>query len=410
MGSLLGIAVVVVGLVISVAIHELGHMYFAKRYGVPVPEYAVGFGPILLKKTIGETQYSFRAIPLGGFVRILGMFAPAREGVRTTNRKGNPTLAEEARRQSAEEIEPWGEERAFYRLSVPKKIMVMFAGPLTNLILAVVLTVGTMMGIGHQQPTTTVRDAPETVTTEAGQVPGPAYAAGIRQGDRIVSVAGTPIDEWADIGTVLASTEGDVTVVVERGGETLNLTATPMVSEDARRLAIRSHLEYVPASPTQVVETLGNMAFGTAALVARLPMAVWDVVVTLFSDAERDPSGVVSVVGVGRLAGEITAEDSALGIEDPRAIWSVLLMLVASINMALFVFNLIPLPPLDGGHIMGALYEGGKRAFARLRQAPDPGPSDTARLMPLTYTVGATLLVMSVILIIADVIKPISLG
>ena len=122
MGSIVGIVVIIVGILASVALHEVGHMLPAKKFGVLVPDYAVGFGPALWKKKIGDTTYALRAILLGGYVKIVGMYAPARPGTRLVGRGGKPTLAQEAREASAEEIPQGQEHRAFYLLSAPKKV------------------------------------------------------------------------------------------------------------------------------------------------------------------------------------------------------------------------------------------------------------------------------------------------
>ena len=137
------------------------------------------------------------------------------------------------------------------------------------------------------------------------------------------------------------------------------------------------------ASLSDVAAANWQMFTGTASVVVRLPQAVWQVGRSIVTDEKRDASGVVSVVGVGRMAGEVTGDSQALGLQDTR---------------------------LDGGHILGALYEGARRTFARVRGAQDPGPADTARLVPLTWAVGGVLVVMSVILIVADIVKPVSLG
>ena len=136
-GSIVGIVVIIVGILASVALHEVGHMLPAKKFGVLVPDYAVGFGPALWKKKIGDTTYALRAILLGGYVKIVGMYAPARPGTRLVGRGGKPTLAQEAREASAEEIPQGQEHRAFYLLSAPKKVVVMLGGPLMNLLIAV---------------------------------------------------------------------------------------------------------------------------------------------------------------------------------------------------------------------------------------------------------------------------------
>ena len=399
MGSLVGIVVVVIGILASVALHEVGHMVPAKKFGVLVPDYAVGFGPALWKKKIGDTTYALRAILLGGYVKIVGMYAPARPGTRLVGRGGKPTLAQE--------------HRAFYRLSAPKKITVMLGGPMMNLLICFVLSAIAMMGIGTPTASRTIAEVPTTVTSASGEVSSPAHEAGVRPGDTVVAWNGQPVATFADLQRAVGATqEGESAVLtVERDGGTVDLTVSPVTgSQGARIVGVTAGYEYVSASLTDVAAANWQMFTGTTAVVTRLPQAVWQVGRSVFTDEKRDSSGVVSVVGVGRLAGEVTGDSQALGLQDTRQVVAVLLGLLASLNMALFVFNLIPLPPLDGGHIVGAVYEGVRRMIARVRGAEDPGPADTARLVPLTWAVGGLLVAMSVILIVADIVKPVSLG
>jgi len=407
----LGVLVVVVGLVVSVALHEIGHMVPAKRFGVLVPMYSVGFGPVLWQRTWRGTTYALRAILLGGYVRIVGMFAPARPGTRTTNRHGRPTLAQEARLASAEEVPAGQEDHAFHRLSAPRKAVVMAAGPVMNLLICVLLLAVAMMGIGLATPSTTLQETTATVTTSSGDVEGPAREAGIEAGDRIVSWDGTATPSWQDVRDAIAASDGSaVPVVVERAGSEVDLTVTPVRNAQGEWAAgIVAGVEYVRTGPGAVFSTTWQMFTGTASVVVRLPQAVWDVGRSLFTSQERDPNGVVSVVGVGRVAGEITQAGDAAGASGTRQTVVALLALLASLNMALFVFNLIPLPPLDGGHVAGAVYEGVRRTWARLRGAPDPGPADTARMMPLTYAVGGLLVAMTVLLVAADLVDPVRL-
>ena len=412
MGSIVGIVVVVIGILASVALHEVGHMLPAKKFGVLVPDYAVGFGPALWKKKIGDTTYALRAILLGGYVKIVGMYAPARPGTRLVGRGGKPTLAQEAREASAEEIPEGQEHRAFYRLSAPKKIAVMLGGPLMNLLICIVLSAVTMIGIGAPAASRTIAAVPATIQAVSGEVASPAYEAGVQPGDTVVAWNGQPVATFAELQRAVGATpEGESAVLtVERDGATVDLTVTPVTGSQARIVGVTAGYEYVSASLSDVAAANWQMFTGTTAVVTRLPQAVWQVGRSVFTDEKRDASGVVSVVGVGRLAGEVTGDSQALGLRDTRQVVAVLLSLLASLNMALFVFNLIPLPPLDGGHILGAIYEGVRRTVARVRGAEDPGPADTARLVPVTWVVGGLLVAMSVILIVADIVKPVSLG
>ncbi|MDO5034194.1 MAG: M50 family metallopeptidase [Actinomycetaceae bacterium] len=410
MSYLIGILATVVALIISVALHELGHMIPAKKFGVYVPQYMVGFGPTLFSKQVGETEYGVKAILLGGYVRLAGMFAPARPGTKLTNRKGQPTLAQEAREASAQELEGGHEAQAFYRLSVPKKLTVMLGGPVTNLLLSLLIFAVIVLGFGFNTPTTTLESVPkcigsteETCSTE--NPASPAYEAGLRAGDRVVAWNGEQTESWQDVVSAIETSEGASQVLVDREGTTHEFELTPITVGERKIAGIVSRVERERGSLADWGSISWQAFAGTAGVVMALPSAVWDVTVQLFTEEPRDPNSVLSVVGVGRIAGEVSAETDVSLLD--RVL--MLLSLWGSLNMALFVFNLIPLPPLDGGHVAGAIWEGLRRSFNRLVGRPDPGAADTARLVPLSYTVFALLMVMTVILIAADIVKPISL-
>ncbi len=410
MGYVIGIVLTIVALMISVALHELGHMIPAKRFGVYVPQYMVGFGPTMVSKKVGETEYGIKWFLLGGFVSLAGMFAPAPAGTKTMNRKGEPTLAEEARQQSREELDTVGEERAFYRLATWQKLVVMLGGPVTNLVLAIAIFAIVIMGIGLSQPTTTIASVPPcldpTVTTCTSEAPrSPAAEAGIQAGDVVTSWDGHETSSWSDVTAAIAeSGERTVPVTVERDGQRVTLAVRAVSVSGAPRVGIESKVERIRGGVGDVVSSVSQMVTGTASLIVTLPQQVWHVARGMIDHTPRGTSSVLSVIGVGRLAAETTATSAPVSILDRVAM---LLSLWGSLNIALFVFNLIPLPPLDGGHIAGALWEGIRRAWGKLRGRDTVIYSDTARLVPLTYTVALALIVMTVVLMAADVINPI---
>lgn len=413
MSFLIGILLTIIALMISVAVHELGHMIPAKKFGVYVPQYMVGFGPTIWSKKVGDTEYGLKAILLGGYVSLAGMFGPAHEGTPVVNRKGQPTLAEEARQASLEELPPGKEENAFYKLSVPKKLTVMLGGPVTNFLMAVLLFFVIIVGIGLQTPTNTLSKVPQCLGSEATvctpqSTESPAYQAGLRDGDTVIEWDGQKTETWDDVVAAIASTgTKEVPVKIERDGKIMDFEVAPIEYGDRTVAGIQTQFERERGGLMDVADITWQTFSGTAKVILVLPKALWDVTVQLFSDAPRDPNSVLSIVGVGRLAGEVSSEggDSITLLD--RA--TMLLSLWASLNMALFVFNLIPLPPLDGGHVISALWEGLRRTFNRVTGRPDPGHADTARLVPLTYTVGALLFGMMVLLIVADIVDPISL-
>ena len=448
---ILGVLFVALGVGLSIGLHEIGHLVPAKKFGVKVTQYMVGFGPTVWSTRRGETEYGVKAIPLGGYIRMIGMFPP-RPGDKPGTLRVSSTgrfsqLADEARQLSLEEIRPGDEDRVFYKLSVPKKVVVMLGGPMMNLLIGVVLLGGivSLYGIATPQKGADVAAVSECVvaaeqaTTKTTCTPSdprtPAYQAGLKPGDRFVSIAGQPITSTTDVGRLVRPRVGQATPVgVERDGRQVTLTVTPIrntvqqvddqgrpkvdaqgkpVTVDAGFIGVSSQtpVAYVPQPVTEVPGIVGEQLKATAGIVLKIPQKMKGVAEAAFGSGQRDPNGPVSVVGVGRMAGEAASGGvSWIGGPDGINPFVFLLSLMASLNFALFVFNLIPLLPLDGGHVAGALWEGLKRSVARLLHRPDPGHVDVAKALPVAYAVSTVLIVMSALLIYADVVKPVNLG
>ena len=445
-----GVLVAALGVALSIALHEVGHLVPAKRFGVRVTQYMVGFGPTVWSRRRGETEYGLKAVPLGGYIRMIGMFPPKPGDdpgtVRASSTGRFSQLADEARASAHEELQPGDDHRVFYKLSTPKKLAVMLGGPTMNLLIAVALLTGMVTLHGAPTPgegalvasvaqcVVPVTEAAST-TSCAGKAATPAAQAGLAPMDQIVSIDGSAVSSNDDVSKLVRPRVGQpTTVVVERQGTEQTLTVTPiantvavydaqgqpekdasgaLVTTTAGFIGITSAtpIVYVPQSITTVPGVVGTGLWQTAGAVLRIPQKMVGVWKAATTDAPREIDSPMSVVGVGRVAGEVSAGklDLMIGERTVDKFWF-LIGLIASLNLMLFVFNLIPLLPFDGGHVAGALWEGAKRQWAKVRGKAAPAYVDVAKGLPIAYAVSLVLIGMSVLLIYADLVNPIKLG
>jgi membrane-associated protease RseP (regulator of RpoE activity) len=420
-----------------------------------VPQFMVGFGPTVFSRRRGETEYGIKAIPLGGYIRIVGMIPPAEEGESKRATRMRSFIAE-VRGQALNDVLPSDGDRVFYRKPWWQRVIVMFAGPFHNLVLAVVFFTVVLVGFGVPESTTTLAQVPACVlpagaasatATDPCRVPivtsgrdagktcdigspdcalpekSPAAKAGLRPGDTIVALDGQPVSRETDVGwtqvqnAIRRSAETPVVFTVERDGDRRDLTVTPIentVYADAESQKTIS-VGYVGVSPAQtyarqsvtaVPGFLGDRITQSVDKLVEMPQRVPALFRATFLGEQRDAQGPIGVVGVSRISGEVFAFDKFSITEKI----SFLFQLLAGVNLVLFLFNLLPIYPLDGGHVAGALYEKARATVARVRGRPDPGPFDIARLMPVAYVVAGLFLALSALLFVADIVNPITLG
>ncbi|AYN39132.1 RIP metalloprotease [Streptomyces dangxiongensis] len=426
---ILGIVVFAVGLLVSIAWHELGHLSTAKLFGIRVPQYMVGFGPTIWSRKKGDTEYGIKAVPLGGYIRMIGMFPPDGQG-RVSARSTSPWrgMIEDARSAAFEELQPGDETRMFYTRRPWKRVIVMFAGPFMNLVLAIALFLTVLMGFGIQQQTTTVASVSPCViaqsqhrdTCKKSDPESPAARAGMKARDRIVSFDGVPTKDWNTLSDLIRDSAGkNVAIVVDRKGHRLTLHAKITENRVARKDAAGNYVGgYVKAgflgfgSATGVVkqdfgesvtwmgDRVGDAVDSLVALPGKIP-ALWD---AAFGDGPREPDSPMGIVGAARVTGEIATLDIPASQQ-----LAMFVFVLAGFNLSLFLFNMLPLLPLDGGHIAGALWESLRRNLARVLRRPDPGPFDVAKLMPVAYVVAGIFVCFTVLVLIADVVNPVKI-
>ena len=420
-----------------------------------VPQFMVGFGPTVWSRRKGETEYGIKAVPLGGYIRIVGMIPPAEEGEskRATRMR---TFIAEVRGQALNDVRPDDGPRVFYAKPWWQRVIVMFAGPFHNLVLAVIFFTVVLTAVGTNVFTTTLGSVPacvlpagavtaadknacdEPIVTAGANVgqkctlgtadcatpqQSPAAAAGLRPGDTIVAIGGKPLDReafdsWTTVQSAIRDSPGKpVVLTIERDGDRRDVTVTPIentvyVEAGSNETTTAGYLGVGPTAgfARQAVGDVpgyfGMIVSQSVEKLVQIPERIPQVFRAAFLGEQRDPNGPVGVVGVGRISGEVFAEQDFTGMQK----LSLFLSLLASINLVLFLFNLLPIYPLDGGHIAGALYEKARAVVAQLRGRPDPGPFDIARLMPVAYLVAGVFLVLSALLVVADVVNPITLG
>ena len=397
--SVLGWVIFVVALLFSVMLHETGHFVAAKKFGMKVTQYFVGFGTTLWSTTRGETEYGIKVLPFGGFVKIVGM-------------------------TSMDEVEPEDEPRSFRRHPAWQRLIVLFAGSFMHFVLAFVLLFLVAGVIGLQDTTNTTQigsigacvpanaKAYDSGTCTASDQPSPAKVAGLRAGDKIVSFDGKKVSTLTfnaltdDVRDTPAGRS--VPVVVLRNGQrlTLHVTLARISGRSGSYLGVGDasvSRRYNPVrSVTYAGSTFGTVITGSVKVIGELPSAIPH----LFAKNRSSTSAgqVTSVVGAGEITGQVVS--ASVG-------WQVkvdfVLLIMASLNIFVGAFNLLPLLPLDGGHIAVVIYERIRSWFARLRRRPDPGLVDMTKLIPLSMGVFAILVFFGLTLILADLVNPVSI-
>jgi membrane-associated protease RseP (regulator of RpoE activity) len=442
----LGVAIFFGAILMSIGLHELGHMIPAKAFGGKVTQYFIGFGPTVWSKRFGETEYGVKAIPLGGYVKIVGMLPPGAEQLGTVTydddgnqvtmiRKSNTglftQLISDARAAEWEQIKPEDGPRLFYRMAWWKKVIVMAGGPSVNIAIAFFCFWAIYATYGNPNDekvdpgrpvVAAVQDciipAKENRTTcQPGDTPSPAAQAGLKSGDQISSFNGTAITGYDQLQKLIrANGSNEAVIVYLRNGVAHTATVHTVVQSrpasddptstatvDVGFMGITPTSHYVTGGPIYTTVQMGHTAEQTVEALITLPQMVWGVAGAIVGAHDRDPNSPVSIVGGSRIAGE-TVSVSWLPT-DAKVMF--LLLLVGGFNFFIGAFNFIPLLPLDGGHIASALWEAVRRAQARMRGRPDPGFVDAAKLLPIAYVMATVMLAMSLVLIVGDLVVPI---
>jgi membrane-associated protease RseP (regulator of RpoE activity) len=393
----LGWLIFLVALLVSVMLHETGHFVTAKWFGMKATRYFVGFGPTLWSTQRGETEYGIKALPVGGFVKIVGM-------------------------TSLDEVDPEDEPRSFRRAPGWQRLIVLAAGSFMHFVVAAVLIFGLALAIGVENDNTTqlgtvatcVPASQSALTSGAactsGEAKSPAVIAGLKVGDKVTAFNGTAVANWTELQNEILKVKPGVPVTldVQRNGHSLTLhTALAEVPGHGSYFGIAPTTVFQRQGPVSAIRYVGTgfseVITGSVSALAHLPSAL----PSLFAhDRSQTAAGnVSSVVGAARETGQAVAAN--VGWEYKV---SFVLLLIASLNIFVGVFNMLPLLPMDGGHVAVVIWERIKAWFARLRHRPDPGMVDYRKLVPLSFSIFLVLVVFGVMLILADIVNPVSIG
>jgi len=392
MSFLIGVLIFVVAVLVSVMLHEAGHFLTAKAFGMKATQFFVGFGTTLWSRRRGETEYGIKALPIGGFVKITGM-------------------------TSIDDVDPADEPRSFRAKPGWQRAIVLGAGSFMHFLIAFVLLWFLAVGVGiADQSGRTVSVLPcvparQQALCAHGDPRSPAVLAGLRSGDKIVAVAGQPVHTWTQIGNAIkAHPPGSpVRFTIDRGGRqvTKDVSLAKVSWRKGAFLGVAPIVVYNRAGPLHAVSYAGSQ-FGSivsqsVTALGRIPKAI----PYLFSKSRANTPGgqLSSVVGAASITGDVVAAN--IGWQQKL---SVVLLIVIEVNIFVGIFNLLPLLPLDGGHLAIVLFERARAWIARLLRRPDPGPVDIKRLIPVSVGVFALVVAFGLLLIAADIINPLSLS
>jgi membrane-associated protease RseP (regulator of RpoE activity) len=400
--GILGVVAFVVALLLSVMIHEYGHYITARKYNMKVTEFFLGFGKRLWSFRRGETEFGIKAIPAGGYCRITGM-----------------TIHEEL----TEDEKP----RAFYEASVPKRLIVLGAGSFLHLVLGFLILAVIIGGIGTSIVTNkvaqvmpcviTTQDGPTLGECKDGAVKSPANIAGLLAGDEIVKIGGVDVSKttWNKAVAVIHSNPNkSLDLVIKRDGNLLDLNVTPKAKKIGDKSygfigivnAFGTNRENPIATVRDSAVILKDVASNSVTSLFSLPTKIPALIKQTFGKAKRDPNGLVGVVGVARVSAQ-TASDPNMKWRDKLTTF---LMIIASLNIFVGIFNLFPLLPMDGGHMAIAVIDGFRRWNARRKKLPRPHPYDIEKLMPFTLAVIVVLVGLTLLLLAADIFHPVSIN
>ena len=375
----LGIIAFVVALLTSVMFHELGHFLTARKFGMRVSEFFVGFGRRIWSITRGETEYGIKAIPAGGYCRIEGM---------------TPT-----------DVMPKGEEdRAFIKATSGRKLIVLGAGSFAHFLLGFLLIFSIFFAVGYTTITPVISEI------KAGSA---AASSGFKAGDKIISINGAEVTQWSKDAVKINESMGAVMhFVVLRDGSKVAIDAAPLFNKDANRYmlgvvtALGTERDGFLKSTNESSKATWSLTKESVKSLIAIPSKVPQLFRQTFFHEKRDPNGLVGVVGAARASGQAVGS-SKLNNDERLATF---ILLIASLNIFVGLFNLLPILPLDGGHMAVAIADEVRALYARIRRRARPAPIDVNVLTPVTGVVVILLGILTLLLVVADIINPVSLN
>ena len=394
--AFIGVVAFIAALLISVMIHEAGHYLTAKKFGMKVTEFFIGFGKKIWSTQRGETEFGVKAIPAGGYCRIVGM-------------------------SPREELSEADSDRAFVKAGVGQRLIVLGAGSFLHFVIGFVLLLTLFLSVGVTSVTSTIENVSECIPQKTNEVcssssvPSPAKKVGIMAGDKVTKVNGQTYEEWVDVIRIIRASAGkQIEITVERDGMPMNFSVTPasrdLNGEKVGVLGVINTVGTITYAPltaaTKATKYTGEILQNSLTSLFTLPAKIPDLVRQTFGGEKRDEEGLVGVVGVARVSGE-TASTDDLTLREKVATF---ILIIASLNLFVGMFNLLPLLPLDGGHMAVAIADGVRNFLARRRGLSKPSPFDVERLAPITMVVFIFMASLSLLLLTADIFNPIRLN